>query len=672
MFLERINDPSDLRALSKEDLPVLADELRAYILEVVSKNGGHLGAALGAIELTLALHRVFETPQDTIVWDVGHQAHAHKILTGRREAFKTFRQDGGLSGFSNKDESTHDPFTTGHAATSISTGLGVSVANKLLGRPARKAVAVIGDASLVSGMAFEALNHAGHLKDNLIVILNDNEMSISPTVGALSRYLNKIITNPVYNHLRKDFQHFVESIPKVGKKMIAQAKRFDEGFKNLFVPGLFFEELGFRYFGPLDGHNLQNLVGILENVKKIEGPVLLHVLTKKGKGYKIAESDPMKWHASTPFCIETGSLNSVPKSVSYMKTFGKTAQELARHDSRIVAITAAMCEGTGLVDFAKEFPERFFDVGIAEEHGVSFAAGLAKAGARPLVAIYSTFLQRAHDQIIHDVALQNLPVAFCLDRAGLVGEDGPTHHGAFDIAYLRKVPGMAVMAPRDGRELSKMVEFAADHRTGPIAVRYPRGPVAEETGACLPAGMAPLAQREPAPIALGRSEILKEGSDVLLLAFGSEVYPAYEAAGFLEKDGVSAAVVNARFAKPLDEETILNQARGKKLVVMLEEGCIPGGFGEAVLELLERRMPQRPAARILGIPDKFIEHGKRERLLDKIGLSAPKIREEVLKQLRAPNVAPADGSAAGREGQKSGWTTGSPAGAWRTETGSLT
>jgi 1-deoxy-D-xylulose-5-phosphate synthase len=643
-LLEKIDHPSDLKALPKQELPKLAEELRAYILEVVSKNGGHLGAALGAIELTLALHYCFETPKDSIVWDVGHQVHAHKILTGRREAFKTFRQGGGMSGFSNKDESEHDPFTTGHAATSISTALGIAAANRIAsgaksGEPwkegARRTIAVIGDASLVSGMALEAMNHAGHLNENLIVILNDNEMSISPTVGALSRYLNKIITNPVYNNLRQGVQHMIERIPRVGSTMVEKAKKIDEGLKHLFVPGLLFEEMGFRYFGPLDGHNIDQLLQILQNVQKIEGPLLLHVVTKKGKGYKVAESDPGKWHASTPFCVETGEVNSVPKSTSYTKVFGEAMTALAEKHADVAAITAAMCDGTGLIGYSKKFPDRFFDVGIAEEHGVAFAAGLSKAGLRPYVAIYSTFLQRAHDQILHDVALQGLPVIFCLDRGGLVGEDGPTHHGAFDVSYLRKVPGMSVLAPRDGRELTLMLEHAYSHRSGPIAIRYPRGAVAEESGQELAA---------PAPIASGKSEVLKEGKDVLLFALGSMVYPALQAAELLEKEGIGAAVVNARFAKPLDEETLLRLSAAKKLVLTIEEGSLIGGFGDAVLECFERHAH---SARVhtLGIPDRFIEHGKREKLLDDLGLSASGICQRVLRELKAAGT-PANGKAA--------------------------
>ncbi|MCG3177230.1 MAG: 1-deoxy-D-xylulose-5-phosphate synthase [Candidatus Omnitrophica bacterium] len=646
-LLERIDSPDDVKKLQVSELPQLASEVREYILEVVSVNGGHLGAALGAVDLTLALHYCFSTPKDTIVWDVGHQVHAHKILTGRREAFRTFRKPGGLSGFSNKDESVHDAFTTGHGGASISTSLGIAAANKILKHPG-KVVAVIGDASWVSGMALEAMNHAGHLKDDLIVVLNDNEMSISPTVGALSKYLNRILTHPVYNHMRKDIEHFMHRIPRVGDRMVDTAKKIDEGLKHLFVPGHIFEEMGFRYFGPLDGHNIEGLVDILDNIRKIHGPVLLHVVTKKGKGYKVAEDNPQKWHASTPFCVETGSVHKTAPVRTYTQVFGEVASELAAADPKIVAITAAMCDGTGLVDFSKKFPDRFFDVGIAEEHGVAFAAGLSKAGLKPLVAIYSTFLQRSHDQILHDVALQDLPVFFCLDRAGLVGEDGATHNGVFDLAYLRKVPGLTLMAPRDGRELEMMLRYGAHHNKGPIAVRYPRGAVAETQG-------GDLAQRTPADLRQGKAELLREGSDVTLLAAGSMVYTAYEAAELLAREGVQACVINVRFVKPLDEQLILDQARRTPLVVTMEEGNIAGGFGGAVLELLESRSaeigPARPEVRVLALPDRFIEHGRREDLLAEHGLSAQAVRTTVLTALRERYGRGVSAGRSYREGQ---------------------
>ncbi len=641
-LLQSINSPADVKRLPKERLPELARELRDYIIEVVSVNGGHLGAALGAVDLTLALHYCFTTPEDTLVWDVGHQVHAHKILTGRKEAFKTFRLHGGLSGFSNKDESKHDPFTTGHGGASISTSLGIAVGHRIL-KQNSKVVAVIGDASLVSGMAFEAVNHAGHLKDNLIVVLNDNEMSISPTVGALSKSFNRFLSSGFYNHLREDIVSGLKKIPRVGNQMVAKAKKIDEGLKHLFVPGLIFEELGFRYFGPLDGHNIDGLIQILENVSKIKGPIMLHLVTKKGKGYHIAESDPARWHASTPFDVATGRIKKPSTSRTYTQVFGETATALASEDGRVIAITAAMCEGTGLVEFSKKFPERFFDVGIAEEHGVSFAAGLSKTGIRPLVAIYSTFLQRAHDQIIHDVALQELPVIFCLDRAGLVGEDGPTHHGVFDIAYLRKVPGMTVLAPRDGRELEAMLRYAVRHEQGPIAVRYPRGAVAEESGSALKDVTPPTLKKATA-------EVLKNGNDVALLAVGSMTYVAYEAAALLEKEGVEATVVNMRFIKPMDEALVLKLARQMPLLVTLEEGSLTGGFGSAVLELVENTTELKaPRIRTLGIPDRFIEHGRRDLLLDSLGLSPQKIKEEVLRLLKAPHAVASNGHAVSRK-----------------------
>ena len=627
-LLEKVNSPSDLKKLSKAELPLLAAEVREYILEVVATNGGHLGAALGAVDLTIALHYCFSTPEDTIVWDVGHQVHAHKILTGRKEAFKTFRQQGGISGFSNKDESEHDPFTTGHGGTSISTSLGIAVGKRLSDKT-HKVIAVIGDASLVSGMAFEALNHAGHLKENLIVILNDNEMSISPTVGAISKHLNRIISNPIYNRVRDHIESLMRKMPRVGDRMVAYVKKIDEGLKNLLVPGLLFEEMGFRYFGPLDGHNINGLVELLQNISKMSGPTLLHVVTKKGKGYAIAEANPAKWHASTPFDIATGQPNKISTQKTYTQVFGETAVELAAQNPKVVAISAAMCDGTGLVEFSKKFVSRFFDVGIAEEHGVSFAAGLAKTGLRPFVAIYSTFLQRAQDQIIHDVALQNLPVVFCLDRAGLVGEDGPTHHGVFDIAYLRKIPGMTVMAPRDGRELQKMLKFSVDHTEGPIAVRYPRGAIAEESGSFLK-------EKESSPIENGKAEVLRNGRDVMILALGSMVYTAFEAAELLSKQGIEAVVVNARFVKPLDESLILRLALEIGNVVTVEEGVLSGGFGSAVLEFFERKRDQFqnfPNVRALGIPDQFIDHANRETLLDKLGLSSCKMRDEIIQFL---------------------------------------
>jgi 1-deoxy-D-xylulose-5-phosphate synthase len=625
-LLERINNPEDLKVLSIEELSQLSGEIRRYILDVISSNGGHLGAALGAVELAVALHYTFQSPQDAMIWDVGHQAHAHKILTGRRDAFKSLRQHGGLSGFLNKDESEHDLFTTGHAGASISTALGLAVGRRLEGKEKGHVIAVIGDASLANGMAFEALNHAGHLKENLIVVLNDNEMSISPTVGAISNYLNKIISAPFYDHLRQDFATILKKIPRVGDRLASKAKKIDEGLKNLFIPGLLFEELGFKYFGPLDGHNLGSLVKVLKNISKIEGPVFLHVLTKKGKGYSIAEEDPAKWHASTPFCVETGEPVSAGSGRTYTQVFGDSILKLAEADPRVVAITAAMCDGTGLQQFSKKFPDRFFDVGIAEEHAVSFAAGLARGGFKPFVAIYSSFLQRSYDQMIHDVALQNLPVVFCVDRAGLVGEDGPTHHGVLDISYFNAIPGMTVMAPCDGRELSLMMEYASRNFDGPVALRFPRGGVPDDREHGLD-------KIPPVPFLKGKSEILRQGKDVLILACGSMVVPAYEAAALLEKESVQATVVNARFIKPLDAQAILRLADGKLLVVTVEEGVLSGGFGSAVLEVFASRADAKrpaPPVKILGLPDCFVEHGKRDFLLEKFGLTPEGIKNSIV------------------------------------------
>lgn len=626
-LLDRVNNPKELKVLSKEELPVLASEIRERILEVISKNGGHLGAALGVVELTIALHYVFNSPKDAIIWDVGHQAHAHKILTERRDAFSSIRQYGGLSGFLNQDESPHDIFSTGHAGASISTALGLAAGRRILPKNgSKRVIAVIGDASLVNGMAFEALNHAGHLREDLIVVLNDNEMSISRTVGAISNYLNKIISNPFYNHLRKDFEVILKKIPRVGNRVAAKAKKIDEGLKNLFIPGLLFEELGFKYFGPIDGHNIEALLKILTNLSKVEGPILLHVLTKKGKGYSIAEDDPARWHASTPFCLETGEAKAAHAHTTYTQLFGRTLERMAEHNPKVVAVTAAMCEGTGLVEFSKKFPDRFFDVGIAEEHAVSFAAGLAKSGLRPVVAIYSAFLQRSYDQVIHDVAFQRLPVIFCIDRAGLVGEDGPTHHGSFDLGYLSGIPGMTVLSPRDGDEFSRMMAFALSHTEGPVAIRYPRDIIAEEKD-------PDLGRSVPAPIDAGKPEVLRHGNDLVIFAIGSMVYPALKAAEMLSKEhALDASVVNTRFVKPLDEETIGILAEGKKLILTVEEGILKGGLGNAISQILLEDLSgnEKIIIKQMGLPDYFIEHGRREILLEKTNLTANGIVQEVL------------------------------------------
>lgn len=627
-ILPAINSAEDLRKLPKEELPVLAREVRDHIIETVADKGGHLGAGLGVTDLAIALHYTLDTPRDFLVWDVGHQVQAHKIITGRRDAFrKSFRQFGGISGLANASESAHDPFTTGHGGPSISAALGVAAARRLKGQRS-KVVAVIGDTSIASGMAFEALNHAGHIKEDLVVILNDNEMSISPSVGAMSRYFNRIISNPTYNHLRDEVENLIRRVPRVGRRMLGKIKQIEEGVKHLLVPGQLFEDLGFRYFGPLDGHNLPEMVDFFNKIFKIHGPVLIHVLTQKGKGMEMAEKDPVRWHASTPFDVVTGKLKNPGSTVSYTQVFGETLVELAEKDSRVTALTGGMPEGTGLLSFAKKFPDRFFDVGISEEHGVTFCAGLAHEKMRPVAAIYSTFLQRGYDQIVHDVALQNLPVIFCLDRGGLVGEDGPTHHGVLDLAYLRSIPNLTVMAPRDSREFAEMLRFAVDHISGPIAVRYPRGAVGEV--------LYPQLREYPVPaIEKGRAEVLKKiGGDVLFVAIGSMVGPCLEAARILETSGIQSTVVNARFLKPLDEGLLVKEAASADLIVTVEEGVVKGGLGSAVLEALTQREIRLDQILCLGIPDRFIEHGGRDHLLDLLGLSPAKIADQARQALQ--------------------------------------
>lgn len=606
-LLDSINSPADLKRLPVKKLPALAEEIRKEIIDTVSKQGGHLASSLGAVELTIALHYLLKTPEDTIVWDVGHQAYAHKILTGRKNKFDTLRQLGGLSGFPSKYESTYDPFVVGHSSTSISTALGL-VAARDIKKGNSKVVVMIGDASLAGGMAFEALNHAGHIKKDLLVILNDNEISISKTIGALSRYLNSIFTNPLYNRLRKQMQEIVKKIPLVGKRAFNVARRFEEGLKNLLVPGMLFEELGFRYFGPIDGHDINAIIRTLKNIMTLREPIILHVLTKKGKGYKFAERQPSIFHSSGPFDIKTGKRlkSKGAKSNTFTASFSKKLIELAKKNKKIVAITAAMPDGTGLAPFAKEFPNRFFDVGIAEGHAVGFAAGLAKGGLKPVVAVYSTFLQRAYDQMIHDVSLQNLPVLFCLDRAGLVGEDGPTHHGVFDIAYLRHIPDLVVMAPSSTKELEAMLEFGIK-LDGPVAIRYPKGVSRIEL---------------PVPkVELGKAEVLKKGKDIAIFALGSMVEVALEAAERLKKDRLNIEVINARFVKPLDETLLEDVLSRIKRIVTIEEGVLNGGFGSAIAEFIDREKIRDVMVEMVGLPDEFVEHGKRSELLNKYNLN---------------------------------------------------
>lgn len=607
MFLETIMTPSDLKKLTFDQMERLAQEIRSYLLEVVSRTGGHLAPNLGVVELSIALHYVFNSPQDKIIWDVGHQSYVHKILTGRREELKTLRQFKGLSGFPKRSESVHDCFETGHSSTSISAALGFALARDLK-QEKNSVIAVIGDGALTGGMAYEALNHAGQLGTRLIVILNDNEMSITRNVGAMSGYLSRLRTDPLYHRSKEDVREVLQRIPNIGPKMFKAAERFKDSVKYLLVSGMLFEELGFTYLGPIDGHNLRILNQVLERARLLPGPVLLHVKTIKGKGYPPAEKQPNKFHGIGPFDLKTGKTR--PRRVpTFTEVFGKAVIKIAEDHPELVAITAAMSEGTGLCEFSRRYPRRFFDVGIAEQHAVTMAAGLAQTGCLPVVAIYSTFLQRAYDQIVHDVALQNLHIIFALDRAGIVGEDGETHQGVFDLSYLRHIPRMTVMAPRDQSELVAMLKSSLKY-SGPIAIRYPRGSGPQEE----------VDYRLPV-LPFGRGELLREGEDLVMLAVGPLVYQALEAAEQLSMKGKEAAVINCRFVKPLDEELILEWSNRTKKVITIEENVIAGGFGSAVLELLADRGFNGEAAR-MGIPDSFLGHGAPDLLCRSIGLDA--------------------------------------------------
>jgi 1-deoxy-D-xylulose-5-phosphate synthase len=615
-YLDKIDSPTDLKKLKPEQLPALAEEVRRFLLETVSATGGHLGSNLGAVELTIALHYCFDSPQDKIIWDVGHQAYTHKILTGRRERFATQRQYKGLSGFPKRCESEHDAFGVGHSSTSISAGLGMAVAGDLAGTGSR-AIAVIGDGSLTGGMAFEALNQAGHLKKNLVVVLNDNEMSISKNVGAFSSFISRKMTGRYYRDLKKEMQGLLRNIPAIGTDILHFARRAENSLKGFLTPGSLFEALGFDYLGPLDGHDLVQLVEIFNNINQLDGPLLVHVMTTKGKGYKPAEETPHKYHGVGAFDVATGKGAPKAGSKSYTDVFGETMVQLAEQDPKIVAITAAMPDGTGLNRFAERFPKRFFDVGIAEQHGMTFAAGLAADGFRPVTAIYSTFVQRAYDQVFHDICLQNLPVTIAMDRAGLVGDDGPTHHGVFDLSYLRHLPGLTLMAPKDENELQHMLKTALYAGT-PMALRYPRG-----------AGHGVEMDREPKALEIGKGELLVEGGDVCIVAIGSTVYPALQAAETLRERGISAGVVNARFAKPLDAELILSVAGKTGCIVTVEENALQGGFGSAVLELLFDNCCHDVKVKRLGIPDQYVEQGSQAQLRKDLGIDAEGIAAAV-------------------------------------------
>lgn len=637
-WLSRINDPADMRGLKVPELVELCQEIRDEIYRVMSANGGHLASSLGAVELAVALHHVFDTPHDKLVWDVGHQGYPHKILTGRREQFPTIRQDGGISGFLKRKESIYDTFGAGHASTSISAAVGMAVARDQKGEDYR-VVSITGDGAMTGGICYEALNNAGDLKTDLLVVLNDNRMSISKNTGALADSFNKIVMTHFYNERKKEVVEFIKNLP-MGESFARIGHKVEESVKGLILPGVLFEELGFRYLGPIDGHDMQTLVTALKKVKGLRGPILLHVITVKGKGRPYSEADPIKWH-SPPlnFKLESGEEPPPkPGPPSYSAVFVDALREIAREDEKLVAITAAMLEGTSLTRFEKEFPQRTYDVGIAEEHAVIFAAGLACEGIKPWACIYSTFLQRAIDPIIHDVALQHLPVKFSLDRAGLVGADGPTHHGVFDVTYLRMIPDMVIMAPKDASELRHMAYTAHMYNAGPVAVRFPRGKASEGLDLKEPLRQFPL----------GKAEVLAEGDKVCLIALGSMVENAAKAAAELAEEGVRAGLVNARFVKPLDTALLAElHARYEKLIT-IEDNVRAGGFGSAVNEAFEE-MGLVPKAKILAIPDRFIDHGAQDRLYHECGLSPAAIAETARQALGLPKAAKARKPEAGKE-----------------------
>ena len=623
-LLDTINNPQELKKLPPELLPQLAQEIREKIISTVAKTGGHLAPSLGVVDLSIALHYVFDCPRDKIVWDVGHQAYAHKLLTGRQDRFHTLRQHGGLSGFPKRGESCYDAFDTGHSSTSISAALGIASA-RCLKRERHKVIAVIGDGSMTAGIAFEGLNNAGDLNKDLIVVLNDNGMSIAPNVGAMSSFFSRKLTRPTMVFLKKQVENLLRSLPAIGEDLVTWAKRSEESFKAFFTPGMLFEALKFTYLGPVNGHRLDHLVETFNNVKNLKGPILVHVLTTKGKGYVPAETDPTGFHGLGKFDPDTGETKkSVSEVPSYTQVFGDTLVRLARQDPKVVAITAAMPDGTGLVDFRQEFPTRFFDVGICEQHAVTFAGGLAVEGMRPVAVIYSTFLQRAYDQVLHDICLQKLPVVFALDRAGIVGEDGETHQGLFDLSYLRHLPNLVLMAPKDENELRDMLFTAVEH-PGPVAIRYPRG-----------RGQGVAFSSTLSKVPIGKAEVLREGQDLLILALGASVYPSLEAAAELEKQGFSATVVNVRFIKPLDEPLILSLAAQHGRVLTVEENVLAGGFGSAVLELLADRDLFGVAVKRLGIPDIFVEHGAQAVLRKKYELDAAGILKNAQALLSQP------------------------------------
>lgn len=615
-ILDEIESPQDIKRLSLRELSQVAGEIRDLIIQVVSKTGGHLSSNLGVVEITLALDFVFDFPVDKIIWDVGHQSYTHKIITGRKNRFSTLRQAGGLSGFPCREESEYDVFNTGHASTALSAALGMAVARDKR-KEGHHVMAVVGDGGLTGGIAWEALNQIGHLREKLIIVLNYNEMSISPNVGAMSRYLTYLVSGQPYLRIKDHAKTFLKALPVIGWPLIKLGRGLEEAIKKVFFPGLLFEELGIRYIGPVQGHSLSSLIEVFEEAKNYKGPVLIHCVTKKGKGYAPAMSNPTRFHSASPFEIKSGKASSTDKRATFSSVFGSAVVKLAGKDEKIVAITAAMPEGTGLEDFRQQYPERFYDVGIAEQHAVDFACGLALEGFKPLVAIYSTFLQRAYDQLYHDVNLMDIPIVFALDRAGIVPADGPTHQGINDIAYLRHMPNMIVMAPKDENELQHMVKSAFLY-SHPAALRFPKGKVYGVT-----------LDKELKQIPLGKSELLKEGSADLLFAFGNMVYAALEAANKLKIEGLDLAVVNARFAKPLDEEMILRYAQPGCRIITVEEGIINGGFGSAVREVLDKNMKFDIRFKSIGLPLSIYPAGKVEQIKARFKLDAEGLAEQI-------------------------------------------
>ena len=612
-ILDRVHSPTDLKKLDRQEIDQLCDDVRQHIIDVVEEKGGHFSSPLGVVDLTVALHKVFDTPKDLLIWDVGHQCYAHKIVTGRRDNFHTLRQDDGISGFCKRDESEYDIFGAGHASTSISAALGMAQARDLKGEK-QCVVAIIGDGAMTGGLAYEGLNNAGVLPSQFLIVVNDNKMSISHTVGALSHYLTKVVTNPLYNRVRDKIWDLTGILPGISKKVVRRiAHTIQEGLKHFLVPGMIFEELGLRYFGPIDGHNMDEMIETFENLKSASFPAVVHILTRKGVGKEKAEADPLKYYSLSG---NGDGQAQEPIAPDYSKVFGSIACQLAEEDKDVVCVVAAMREGTGLVQFAEKHPDRFFDGGIAEGHAVTFAGGLAASGMKPIVAIYSTFLQRSYDMIVHDIALQKLPVLFCLDRGGVVGPDGPTHHGVFDLSFLRSIPGIALAAPKDGNELRDLMYTGLNHWKGPFVVRYPKA-----TSLVFDESLAPEA------VEVGTWEVLKEGNDLVILAVGSMVPEAQHA---VEKQNLDVQLVNARFVKPLDEKMLDEISRQFSTVVTIEEGSLEGGFGPAVLTALNER-DFGGKVHHLGIPDEFVEHGDRRRLLNDLGLTSERIAETVSK-----------------------------------------